>query len=55
MLYMQHISQHVKTLLCCLTFIDDNRIIHITAFDEVGLQQRFYITDKDKGTGGSNL
>ena len=37
MLYMQHVSQHVETLLCGLTLIDDDGIVEVTAFDKVGL------------------
>ena len=55
MLHVQHVSQHVQTLLSGLTLVDDDGVVQVTALDEVGLQQRLNVTYKDEGTRSSNL
>ena len=55
MLHVQHISEHVKTLLSGLTFVDDDGIVQIATFDEVGLKQWLYVAYKDEGTGTGYL
>ena len=51
MLHMQHVGQHVETLLGGLTLVDDNGIVEVAALDEVGLQQRLDVAHKDKSAG----
>ena len=55
MLYVQHICQHVETLLSGLTLVDDDGVVQVAALDEVCLQQRLDVTNEDKRTGTGNL
>ena len=54
-LHMQHVGQHVETLLSSLTFIDDDGIVQVSTLDEVGLQQRLNVTYKYESTCRGNL
>ena len=54
-LNMQHVGQHVETLLCGLTLVNDDGVVEIAALDEVGLQQRLEVAHEDKGTCRSYL
>ena len=55
MLYVQHIGQLVETLLSSLALIDDDGIVQVAAFDEIGLQQRLYVAYEDEGAGAGYL
>ena len=54
-LYAQLVSQPVQTLLRRLTLVDDNSVVHITALDEVSLQQGFNVAHEDKGARSSDV
>ena len=51
MLYVQHVCQHVQTLLRCLSFVDDDGIVEVASLDEISLQQRFNVANEDKRAG----
>ena len=55
MLHMQHVSQHVETLLSGLALVDDDGVIEVATFNEVSLQQRLNVTHKNEGAGGGYL
>ena len=55
MLHMQHICQHVETLLRGLALIDDDSVVEVAALDQISLKQRLDIANKDKGTGTGYL
>ena len=54
-LYAQFVCKPVKTLLCGLTLIDNNGIVHITAFDEVCLQQGLNVSYENESARSSNF
>ena len=51
----QQIGQLIHLFLRQLTLIDNDSIIHITTLDQISVQQGDDITDKHKGSCGSNL
>ena len=54
-LNVQHICEHIETLLRRLTLINDNGIVKVAALDEISLKQGLDITDEHKGTSTGNL
>ena len=51
-LNVEHVCQHVKTLLGSLALVDDNSIVQVASLNQVSLQQWLNVTYKDKGAGG---
>ena len=55
MRYVKEVSELVELGLLNLLLVDDDGIVEVAAFDEVGLQQRDDVADKDEGAGRSNV
>ena len=53
--HLQHIGQLVQLFLAHLAFIDDDSIVKVSSFDEVGLQQWHDVAHKDKCPCGRYL
>ena len=53
--YTEQVGKFVEFVLFQLTLIDNDSIIHITALDEVGAEQRLYVANEYEGTCGSNV
>ena len=48
MWHMEKVGKLVELSLLHLLLVDDDCVVEVTPFDEVGLKQRHYIADKDK-------
>ena len=47
----QQVGKFVELLLRNLLLVDDNGIFHVTAFDEVGIEQWLNVSHEDKSAG----
>ena len=55
MLHVQHVCQHVETLLRGLTLVDHNGIVEVATLDEIRLKQRLDVANEYEGTCRGNL
>ena len=55
MLSSGQLAELVEVLLRCLTFVDDNGVVEVAAFDKPCQEQLLYLTHKHEGAGCSNL
>ena len=47
---LHHIGQFVESFLRNFLVVNDNRVIQISAFYQIVLQEHFNFSDEDKGT-----